>query len=402
MGSLPSDACVRQATRLLAAKPQRPNLPVYGRVPRDRGEGLLRRDDIHVPHDHGWEATQPLTSSGSLIVHVVDRTSGGVPLAVRDYVSHTPEVLHVILAPYANGRPDGIWDGVRADHRDLGGGLIERVRSVRAAVRALRPHAIHAHSSFAGVYARVATSSTREHIVYSPHCFKFDDPAAHTMLRVATRLAERSLARRTSTFAVLSKHEERLARSLHGRAETVIVPNTPTVATRERSDSRSGGSFVVGMVGRLSPQKDPELFRAIRRSADADDMAWIWIGGGDGQYQSRLESDAITVTGWLESDRLTEALDSLDLYVHSAAYEGFPLSVLDAAARRVPIIARRIPALEETPLALFDGADEAASLIARAQADDAFRNDLIDRGDALLSVMDAEHQRGRLYAAWGI
>lgn len=338
------------------------------------------------------------------VLHVVDRASGGVPLAVRDYIGHTPDVSHIILSPFSQGRPNPIWDGLAADHRALGQGTVARIGAVRAAVRTLRPDAVHAHSSFSGLYARTACSASRQRVVYSPHCFKFDDPDANRWLRKATLLAERLLARRTSVFAVLSPHEESLARSLGGSEKAVIVPNTPTLPTRERRPHHVGRRFRVGMIGRLALQKDPDFFRSIKRMVDAEnaDIDWVWIGDGDDAFRARLESDSVEVTGWLPSQRLVEELDRLDLYVHSAAYEGFPLSVLDAAARRIPVFARRIPALEGTPIALFDDPGDAVAMVGRAKLDARYRESLVDRGDMLLDSMNPGLQRDRLRDVWGL
>ena len=49
---------------------------------------------------------------------------------------------------------------------------------------------------------------------------------------------------------------------------------------------------------------------------------------------------------WLPRQAALDRLATADVYVHTAAWEGCPVSVLEAAALDLPIVARRIPALE--------------------------------------------------------
>jgi glycosyltransferase involved in cell wall biosynthesis len=156
------------------------------------------------------------------------------------------------------------------------------------------------------------------------------------------------------------------------------------------------------MIGRLSAQKDPEfmalLVAQLRETYATLDS--VWIGDGEPRLRDRLTQSGIKVTGWLPQDDVVHELDKLKLYVHTAAYEGFPLSVLDVAARRVPIIARRIPALEEAGLRTFDTIAEGVALAKRALADESFRTELQRAGDAMLSRMNTTTQRAALERAW--
>jgi hypothetical protein len=62
-----------------------------------------------------------------------------------------------------------------------------------------------------------------------------------------------------------------------------------------------------------------------------------------------LTEAGVRLTGWVGNDVLQDELDRAWLYLHTSRSEGFPLSLLDAAARDVPIIVR--------PIAAFDGFD---------------------------------------------
>ena len=89
------------------------------------------------------------------------------------------------------------------------------------------------------------------------------------------------------------------------------------------------------MVGRIAPQKDPKFFADVVAELRKDDVPLeaVWIGDGDGDLRRLLTEARIRVTGWLSPSGVEELLRG-SVYVHSARYEGFPLSILDAAACR--------------------------------------------------------------------
>jgi glycosyltransferase involved in cell wall biosynthesis len=107
---------------------------------------------------------------------------------------------------------------------------------------------------------------------------------------------------------------------------------------------RSGGGSTGLFVGRLSPEKGPELLPA----------AWSKLGAsipleivGDGPSRAALESDCarlglqtIHMAGWIDCGAVIERLRAARfLIVPSTCYEGFPLAIAEAYACGVPVIA---------------------------------------------------------------
>lgn len=285
------------------------------------------------------------------VLHVVDRVTGGVPVAVRTYIENTPRgVGHSILSPFDDGAPAAVWGEVGVEHLDLGAGHVTRRGRVASAVAALRPDVVHAHSSFAGAYARTAVRRSRARIVYSPHCFSFERRDLPRAARVAFRAIEAVLGWNTDVLAACGAGERRLAdrvRSLRGKS--LEVPNIASVASA-RAHPWSGGVLRVGMAGRLSVQKDPAYFaRALDEIARSGiEARGVWVGAADPSFTRGVPAH-IETTGWLAPDALAQKLSQLHLYVHSAAWEGFPIAVLDAHAAGLPILVRPIAALPELP-----------------------------------------------------
>lgn len=337
------------------------------------------------------------------ILHVTECFSAGTGRAIEARVVATPALEHHVLWTGDEGPDETLpWAGIRQLPTR---GHLARVRSVAEVVQEVRPDVVHAHSSWAGVYTRV--KSLPVPVVYEPHCFKFDDPNTAWPIKSLYLAAERWQARRTLRFGALTPHELRLVRSLDPKADGVIIPNVPsvpTVAERWSADRADSAPFRVAMIGRIVPQKDPNLYArvavAVRQLDTAAEL--VWIGDGDSGLRRTLEEAGVRVTGWLDSTSLAQELDRTAVYLHTAAYEGFPLGVLDAAARDVPIVTRRIPALEGFSLLTDTGVQELARLVVDVQRDPNLREKASQANRELLNMMNPENLQSALYSLYGV
>lgn len=310
------------------------------------------------------------------ILHVVDRTSGGVPVAVQAYLRNSPaNVRHTVVTPFVSGQPSAQWADTGCEIIDLGRGGIARSVRLHRLIKQLRPTAVHAHSTFAGLYARLSVRSrpTRR-VIYSPHCFAFERTDHGMLVRFVFRLAERALASNTALIAACSRTEAEIATNAFPgfRGRVSHIPNVSSIMPGTASPWL-GGPLRVGMVGRISAQKDPEKFEEIIASLQGHQPATsaIWLGDGAPVDRERLASGGIDVSGWLTADDLRTELLALHVYFHSAAWEGFPIAVLDAHAARLPILVRRIPAFADVPEGLtFEGGLE--QLLAALSSSDHF------------------------------
>jgi glycosyltransferase involved in cell wall biosynthesis len=207
-----------------------------------------------------------------------------------------------------------------------------------------RPLYVHAHSSRAGVLVRLLPIN-RSRIMYTPHCFAFERSDVGPATRRFFRLAEEVLSWRTGTFIAVSPRERELALGMTGGRRAFYVPNSAPKPGHETTTAMR--ELTVAAVGRVSAQKGPTwfaLFVAELRRLRPDARA-VWIGTGPGREVGLLQSVGVEVTGWLSRDELLKRLREVAVYVHCAAWEGCPLTLLEAAAYDLPIVARDIPAL---------------------------------------------------------
>ncbi|WP_144793725.1 glycosyltransferase [Kocuria palustris] len=351
-------------------------------------------------------------SSAVDVLHVVEAFGGGVAAAVRDYVRDLPEATHHIvcrLRPEA-GTLGAAWQDDFASVTAVEGGHANAVRTVRALIRDLSPDVVHSHSSYAGVWARLASVGLEGfRSVYTPHAWAFARQDKSSLERFGYRVVERALLERTDVLAGCSRAELAPARRWNPKVQLVHVPNiaedldTSSVPELVACSAHPGGPLVVGS-GRLAQQKDPAWFRdavlGVRAGGHA--VRALWVGGGDDAMQADLEAAGIEVTGWVSPGEVERRLAAADLYLHTAAWEGFPITVLEAARLRRPIAVRSIQAFHEVslPIVLDAPSDLAAQWERIRQL--STREEMLRQQDRALQENCAGIQHDRLAQAYGL
>lgn len=236
--------------------------------------------------------------------------------------------------------------------------------ALRDFFRAEHPDIVHTHSSKTGILGRLAASAARvPTIVHTVHGYAF--PAeSRPAIKMIFKLLERRAARITDRMIVLNDTDATIARDLLGVPDSRLtqLPNgvdidiyAPASPGRRQSLRQSGfgiempDHLIVGMVGRLWLQKNPQCFvrAAIRVTAQRRNVSFFMIG--DGEFRAELEAtirasdhaDRIRILGW-RSD-VPELLKALDLMVLPSRWEGMPLAILEAMSSALPVVASDIP-----------------------------------------------------------
>lgn len=324
------------------------------------------------------------------ILHVTECFDGGVSRAIQSIADLIPEHEHHVLASGGDIRAQ--WLRNFSSVKALEGNLFARTVQLHRITSRADFDLVHAHSSWAGLYARLLPINAR--LVYQPHCYATEMNAG--LRRLAFAAAEMALGLRRQTVVVLSPRERELARRYSPRASIQYVPNAPSINSRS-SEEPSHGSLekldqkepVVVSAGRLSAQKDPAYFAEVARATRKEMPAarFIWIGGGAENERLNLLSAGVEVTGWVEPEALGAELDRASVYLHTAAWEGFPLSVLDASARGLAVIVRDIPAFDGLRIQrVNDVQDATAAVLAVLRSTATRQANIVDTRDALAGM----------------
>ena len=277
------------------------------------------------------------------VLHVTECLEGGVLQAVARYVD---------LAS-ASGIDSTVVGRVRSADRQaecqcpthIELGLFRLIMRYRAVRRTLRPDVIHIHSTKAAIFARLMPTGGAK-IVYSPHCFAFNIRGKARLVRIGVVWVERILAKRTSAYAVLTPYEAESARRVGGvRIPVAITPNVPVEPQRNLQDLPAArdvdSDLRIISIGRYADQKNPPLAHQVVSglSEQGVDYAYTWIGSADDPNEATL----FPVTGWLSQEQVIDHIQSAHILLHSAAWEGFPLVILDAISLGLPVVAHNLP-----------------------------------------------------------
>jgi glycosyltransferase involved in cell wall biosynthesis len=317
------------------------------------------------------------------VLHVTEALGGGVQSAIANYIDHLPEIEHAVYSRARDGQSTYSWSRP-VEHERYEGGLTGFfVRLVRK-VRQERPDIVHLHSSFAGAARAVLPPATA--VVYSPHCYAMERRDLGAVPRAGFAAVEWVLARRTRAVVAVSPREAELSRRLNARMPVVVALN-PAPFTTPPSRAPAADPAEVVMVGRISPQKDPGLFAAVAASTRGAPWRYVWIGDGDSDARDELIRAGVEVTGWTPPDRAAERVAGARLYLHCAAWEGGPLSTIEAATLGTPVLARDIPSMSSLGYALAgERPDQLAGAVTRYFSDSAYAREVARR---TASVADA-------------
>jgi glycosyltransferase involved in cell wall biosynthesis len=347
---------------------------------------------------------------GPTVLHVVESFGGGVATALHQYTLATPQLTHHLLKTEREG--DFIDSGETASFakvRDMPTGWYGAIRSIRKTVKELKPDIIHAHSSFAGFYVRLGLRASRKRpIIYTPHGYASERADISSKTAIAFRFVERVLSLNTSKYAACSPREASLSRFGGSLEKVVYVPNVAHLAqTSDRSNVTSGDrqAFRVVATGRLTPARDPDFFREVAlivRKTNPE-IEFVWVGGGEKMYESALNEAGVRVTGWLPRNEAIAAFAAADVHVHPAAWDGFPMVLLEANALRIPSFVREIPAFADVSDSVkFSSIETLAEAILDSYQNHNRLNSSLEIWDAFLHENVQEVQSVRLLVAYGV
>jgi glycosyltransferase involved in cell wall biosynthesis len=216
-------------------------------------------------------------------------------------------------------------------------------RALRGLCRTWQPDVVHLMSSYAGLHGVLAMSGVPK--VYTPQGYAFTMASEPAYKRWAYLILESFVARHVDLVGACSLSEGAQARSLPGAKSVAVVPNGIEELNRKipARPLAAKSDLKVVAIGRPLPQRQPEA--CARILAAVSDCARVqWIGGGDPNSpgQRALSAAKVPVTGWMPREQTLAALRDSMLYLHWTAWDGLPLSVLEAMAMDVIVVASDI------------------------------------------------------------
>lgn len=144
------------------------------------------------------------------------------------------------------------------------------IKKVRYLIKKYNPDIVYAHSSKAGAIARVANIGIRNYCIYNPHGWAFNMRCSEKKVKLYT-IIEKMAAYFCNKIICISEMEKEsaLEKGICKEDKLQVIFNGVDIQAYEDKvhgvlDRKDLGiakdAFVVGMVGRISPQKAPDVF----------------------------------------------------------------------------------------------------------------------------------------------
>ena len=279
------------------------------------------------------------------VLYVVESFSTGVYAIVRDIACNLDPsrfeltILHSLRSDSPSGYVEDFqYPHITLQYVPMGSKktYVSAIRTIRDVIDRFKPHAIHLHSSKAGVLGRIAAKrATAPQILYSPHGFSFLRTDVSAFARWIFLQVERCINRYCHA-TIIAVSDGELQEALRITDDAVVINNFIDTSLFGSLVAKPGYPIVT--TGRIAPQKNPDLFNTIAQALP--EVSFLWVG--DGPLRNRLTAPNIFVTGHVSRNEAIQHVVNAHIYLQTSLWEGMPVSILEAMAARKAIVASNI------------------------------------------------------------
>lgn len=233
----------------------------------------------------------------------------------------------------------------------------EIVQRSRAILGTSPPGLIHSHRYKENILAKLASSfSGNIRLIATQHGLP---ELADDKTTIANRLLSKAnfhlLSRYfTKTVAVSADIRNSLIKRYAFREESVEAIHNGIYIPAATVSRAKSGRFVIGSSGRLSPVKDYPLMVGIAGAIASRSARDVYFElAGEGPERPVLESmvQRFRLQGRFILKGHLEEMDGfyrgIDLYLNTSIHEGIPMTILEALARGIPVIAPAVGGITE-------------------------------------------------------
>lgn len=193
----------------------------------------------------------------------------------------------------------------------------------------VKPDIVHLNSSKSGILGRWLLKNNKAPVFYTPHGYSFLMTNIDKKKKFFYKTLEKIFAFKNVKTIACSKSEYEITKQLTNNATYVDnginLKEFSGLVIKDNSNLHSNNLKVV-TIGRISVQKNPQLFNQIAISFP--DIKFIWVGDGD--LKTQLTAPNITITGWVNTTTALSYLNEANIFVMTSLWEGLPMALLEA------------------------------------------------------------------------
>ena len=227
---------------------------------------------------------------------------------------------------------------------------LRALMGIRALLKTLKPDLVHAHTSKAGLLARLAGAIASVPVVFTVHAWSFTEGASWKQKFIAVPLER--LAGLGGRIITVSESNRRMAlsRGVAAKHSMTTVRNGIT-DTPGQADPGFSGRVRIIMVARFAEPKDQLLLlRAVAGINEDFEVDLV----GDGPLLARVRKAATDLglnnrVNFLgDRDDVADLLARAHIFALATKSEGLPLSILEAMRAGLPVISSDVGGVSES------------------------------------------------------
>lgn len=342
------------------------------------------------------------------ILHIA-QAAGGVDRYIRMLLKYLDkekfENILVCSQDFNREDYDGLVDSFEQIemNRAIGVSDLNSIKEVRRLIKKYNPDIVYAHSSKAGAIARVADIGLKNHCVYNPHGWAFNMRCSDKKRAMYTAI-EKMAAPFCEKIICISDAEKQsaLEKKICREDKLQVIFNGVDIEAYESGEhgtvKRSSlgipeDAYVVGMVGRISPQKAPDVFVKMAKLVkdEIPNAHFVIVGSGNQEAEIRKYAeenkfaDSLHITGWVDDPM--SYVELFDVACLLSRWEGFGLALPEYMMAGKPIVASRVDAIpniirngENGLLVEVDDATGASEAVLQIYRDRSLKDKLVSKG----------------------
>lgn len=312
--------------------------------------------------------------------------------------------------------------------RAIGASDLKATKAVRKLIKKYNPDIVYAHSSKAGAIARIADIGLKNYCIYNPHGWAFNmrcsarKKATYTVIeKIASLFCDKIIcisdAEKRSALEKKICRDDKLQVIFNG-VDIDAYENGVHGAVKREDLNIPDDAFVVGMVGRMSPQKAPDVFAKMAKQVkdEVPNAHFIIVGNGNQEAEIKKYaedngfSDRLHITGWV--DNPMSYVELFDVACLLSRWEGFGLALPEYMMAGKPIVASRVDAIpniiqngENGLLVEVDDAVSASEAVLRLYRESGLRDKLVAQGmedvHNRFNARRVSEEHGKLFEKYG-
>lgn len=300
------------------------------------------------------------------VLHIT-QSAGGVLRYIQMLLKYMDKdrFENIIICSYESKREDYgdfIAGFEQVDmNREISFSDLNAVIKVRNFIKKYKPDIVYAHSSKGGAIGRIANIGLKNRCVYNPHGWSFNMHCSNRKQRIYT-IIERMLASFCDKIICISDAERQSAieRKICQEKKFQVILNGIDIEGYEKSRHNQftkkslhipENAYVIGMAGRICPQKAPDIFIRMAKKVKGTIPEAFFMIVGDGKMKGEIVkyadenglSDSLYITGW--ADNAMRYIELFDIAVLLSRWEGFGLVLPEYMLAQKPVVATRVDAI---------------------------------------------------------